>query len=239
LDEVVGIGIQAISAAVDTTSKTTEYLLYNLAKNSDVQDRLAAEFSEAFGTDGPLTINSISDFEKMSYLFATLKESMRLTPTISTHVRTLRQDAQLGNYRVSEGEKVFINYQQMTTNSDFFPEPDLFLPERFLKQKLKVTASTMPRGHAVGRCPRTSQRIANAIENGQAVCNEPYAAIPFGHGSRKCLGKGFAEMNIHLATIALLRKFRIHYDGPDLVRVEKHLLRLKEPIHPHFRFELR
>jgi cytochrome P450 len=37
MDEVLGIGVQAIAAAVDTTGQTTEYLFYNLAAHFDVQ----------------------------------------------------------------------------------------------------------------------------------------------------------------------------------------------------------
>jgi cytochrome P450 len=243
LDEVVGIGVQAIAGAVDTTGQTMEFFLYNLARNQAVQERLASDISAAFGTTGPLEISSIADYDKQRYLFAALKESMRLTPTIGVHVRTLVKDAQLGDHKVSKGEKVMINYQEMTKNPDLFPEPDLFLPERFLKQNAgDDTATSEALAQTVdstGGCPMTAKRRVEAIRQGKAVCNDPYAAIPFGHGGRKCPGKGFAEMDVHLATIALLRKFKVHYDGPDLEVVERSILRSKHPIDRYFRFEAR
>ena len=241
LEEMVGIGAQAISAAVDTTGQTTEYLLYNLARHPTVQDRLSADIINTFGSEGPLEVSQ-QQYESQQYLFAVLKESMRLTPTIGAHVRTLVQDAQLGKYKVPKDEVVMINYLEMTKNPDIFPEPDLFLPERFLKQKGKeANDSGMSDNYSKmsGGCPMMAQRRAEAVDSGKAVCNDPFAAIPFGHGGRRCLGKGFAEMDIHLAIISLLRKFKIHYDGPDLQVQERSLLRPKQPLDPHFRFEVR
>lgn len=227
MDEVLGIGVQAIAAAVDTTSQTTEYLLYNLAHNQDVQEQLLSTIPM---NDGPLDI-SREEYDSQKYLFATLKESMRLTPTIGAHARTLVKDADLGDYRVKEGTLVLINYLAMTQDSTLFPEPHLFLPERFLKEASTATVNDK----ANGCCPFK----AKALESGKAVVNDPYAAVPFGHGGRKCVGAGFAAMDIHLSLMALLRRFKVFYDGPELVQREDSLLRPVEPISPHFRFVAR
>lgn len=229
MDEVLGIGVQAIAAAVDTTSQTTEYLLYNLARNQDVQDQLLSTIPM---NNGPFDI-SREDYESQKYLFATLKESMRLTPTIGVHARTLVKDADLGDYLVKEGTVVLINYMAMTQDPSIFPEPHLFLPERFLKEANPATAAASHKTN--GGCPFKAQ----AIEDGKAVMNDPYAAIPFGHGGRKCVGAGFAAMDVHLAIMALLRKFKVEYDGPELAQREDSLLRPVEPISPHFRFVAR
>lgn len=229
MDEVIGIGVQSIAAAIDTTAMTTEYLCYNLATNLDVQDKLYAILAATVGVDGPLTC-SVQDYEDQKYLNATLKESMRLTPTFGMHVRTLQQDAVLGEYVVPKGIMVMINYQAMTRNPELYPKPDLFLPERFLKDSAKSVDIA-----AAKDCPYHAEK-ETAIAMGQAVHNDPYAAIPFGHGARKCTGQAFAEMNIVLAAMAIVSKYRIEYDGPPLQTVEKSLLRPVEPLSPHFKF---
>ena len=43
-------------------------------------------------------------------------------------------------------------------------------------------------------------------------------------------------MDIHLATMAVLRRYRIEYDGPPLRQREESLLRPAEPLSPHFKF---
>uniref|UniRef100_A0A7S2UPH7 Cytochrome P450 n=1 Tax=Attheya septentrionalis TaxID=420275 RepID=A0A7S2UPH7_9STRA len=234
LDEVLGIGVQAIAGAVDTTGQTTEYLFYNLAAHFDVQERIVQQLAETTGgtTDEPLQL-TVEEYSNQKYLFAVLKESMRLTPTIGAHARTLVQDADLGDFVIPKGKLVLMNYLSMTQNPDHYPSPHLFLPERFLKDKTETAACPMQHHHS-------SEIVADekqaAIRAGHAVSKDPYAAIPFGHGARKCVGKAFAELDIHLLALAVLRKYRIEYDGPPLEQREQNLLRPSVPLWPHFRF---
>jgi len=234
MDEVLGVAVTAISGAVDTTGQTTEYICYNLARNPDVQEKLY-QYVKAPAGGGKELDWSIEDYELQKYLVAVVKESMRITPTIGAHARTLVKDAELTKYGyedVPEGTLTLINYLEMTQDSQLFPQPHLFLPERFLKAP--KNGKTQDEDAAVG-CPYHAEKT-QAIEQGDAVCKSPYAAIPFGHGARKCVGKAFAEMDMHLAIAALLRRFKIEYDGPDLRQQERNLLRPVESLTPHFRF---
>jgi len=228
LEEVKLTGTVAISAAVDTTAQTFEYLLYNLGRNPDVQEKIRQEVVAICGDAAktPTMELTIAQYEQLKYLAASVRESMRLTPTIGVHARTQNQSLDLGDFTVEEGDLVLINYLEMSHDPSIYPEPHLFLPERFLKGGAEPT---------VAGCP-LHQEKETAIQNNKAKVNVPQAAIPFGHGGRKCIGKGFAELDLHLALAALLRHFRIEYDGPDVVQVEKTLLRPKEPIIPHFKF---
>jgi cytochrome P450 len=236
IDEVLGISVQAIAAAVDTTGQTTENLFYNLAINPDVQDRIVEEMEASIGSpEGPLQM-TIPQYEEQKYLVATLKESMRYKPTIGVHARTMTKDVNVGGYNLPEGQLVLMNFMHMTENPDIYPEPDLFLPERFLKGKGATEATTTA---SSGGCPFTAAKKAETIEKGNAVCKDPFGAIPFGHGGRKCVGAGFAQMDIHLMTMAILRKYKVTYDGPPLVQTEKSLLRSKENLSPYFQFEAR
>lgn len=230
MDEITGIASQGIGAAVDTTSQTLEYLLYNLARNPDAQDKLVEEIVAVTGKDGDLNM-TVEEYTSLRYMVAVVKESMRLTPTIGSHARTLVQDAELGDYVIPEGELVLINYLAMSKNPEIYPEPEKFLPERFLK-----AGDTVPETQAAATgCPFAAGR-AKAIQNGNAVVKEKIAAIPFGHGARKCTGKAFAELDMHLALASILRRYRVEYNGPELEQVEKQLLRPVEPIDQHFDF---
>jgi len=229
LEEVRGIGAQAVAAAVDTTSQTFEYLLYNLGRNPDVQDKLLSEITLVTGANnsGERLDMTIQEYESLKYLFACVKESMRLTPTIGVHARTLTDDIDVGKYIFPKGTMALINYYEMTKNPDIFPEPDLFMPERFMKDPSSSDAGAA--------CPMLHPRKEQAVAEGKAVVNDSYAAIPFGHGGRKCAGKGFAEMDMHLALAALLCRYKIEYDGPELVQIERNLLRPKEPLSPYIK----
>ena len=245
LDEVQHIGVQAIAAAVDTTAQTTEYVCYNLATNPDVQellyqhlcDNLPGFANNANDNNTDLQL-SIYDYERLKYLHAVLKESMRYTPTIGVHARTLTQDADLGDgYQLPKGQIVLINYLAMTRDAQLYPSPDQFLPERFLKGTSSGATAKAAPPLAAGGCPvHHSDHRQAAIDRGDAVHTNPYAAIPFGHGARKCAGKAFAEMDVHVALAALLRRYKIEYDGPPLRLREDSLLRPIEPLSPHFKF---
>jgi cytochrome P450 len=243
LDEVKHVGVQAVAAAVDTTAQTTEYLFYNLARNPDVQEKLHSTVVDATGgaAVGPMQM-TIEQYEGLEYLRAALKESMRYTPTIGVHARTLTRDADLGDgHLLRKGQLVLINFRAMAMNDRLYPSPEVFLPERFLKPgrggKSGAAASAAAEGGAAARgCPFRSPARQAAVDRGDAVHTDPYAAIPFGHGARKCVGKAFAEMDIHLAAAAVLRRYRIEYDGPPLRVREESLLRPVEPLTPHFKF---
>lgn len=46
-------------------------------------------------------------------------------------------------------------------------------------------------------------------ESGQAEQNHPFALMPFGIGRRMCVGKRFSENEINLATVRLLKTYRL------------------------------
>lgn len=59
----------------------------------------------------------------------------------------------------------------------YFPEPDRFLPERWLKRgELKEHSG----------CPHAGQKI------------HPYVSLPFGYGRRTCIGRRFAECELQI-----------------------------------------
>ena len=75
-----------IIAGIDTTGNTLGFLLYNLARNPQVQENLRAEVMQ-FGDD--LTEK---DLAKMKYFRLCLKESFRVTPTVGGNSRILPND---------------------------------------------------------------------------------------------------------------------------------------------------
>lgn len=76
-------------------------LLYYLAKNQDKQEKLRAEvFEIPTDENGRLTPNS---FRNIPYLRACIKESMRLTPSVSANVRRTGQDLEIKGYHIPKG----------------------------------------------------------------------------------------------------------------------------------------
>ena len=55
-------------------------------------------------------------------------------------------------------------------------------------------------------------------ENSKEI--HPFTSLPFSHGSRSCIGRRFAELELQLALVGLLRSFRIEWAGDPDAKVE-------------------
>ena len=82
------------------TSNTACFLLYELAKHPELQERLVQEASLAMGDkDHP----SWEDLQKMTLLRNCVKEVMRLHTPVPASVRILTEDVVLLGYQVPAG----------------------------------------------------------------------------------------------------------------------------------------
>lgn len=72
-----------------------------------------------------------------------------------------------------------------------FEQEDKFIPERWMKNNEDP------------KCP-----------NAKDV--HPFAYLPFGFGSRMCIGRRFAELEIEVLTCRMVREFNIEWPHPDL-----------------------
>ena len=77
-DIVTSAAIELMFGGVDTTSHTVIFILYLLANNPDVQDRLYGEMS---------SITSSSEVLNHIYLKAVIKEAMRMLPVAPANIR--------------------------------------------------------------------------------------------------------------------------------------------------------
>ena len=78
------------------TSNSLCFSLYLLSRHPDVQERLAAEV-RATVADRNATYD---DCERMPYMRAVLKESLRMFPVVTMHVRRLQDDLSVRGVRV-------------------------------------------------------------------------------------------------------------------------------------------
>ena len=126
VEEAMGIAF----AGSGTTSTTMVYLLYALScpEATDIQDRLREELR--------VTGDTLNDVKDLPLLNAVIKETFRLYPTIiSTLPRVLDVPVALPRAGIvlPKGSVVGMQNYVHHRDADLFPQPDQFLPDRWLK----------------------------------------------------------------------------------------------------------
>ncbi|XP_071114569.1 probable cytochrome P450 12e1, mitochondrial [Haliotis cracherodii] len=207
--DMVAISMDLFIAGTDSTARNLQMILYNMAVNPDKQQKLYEQILSVLGPSGPLTGDALS---KMPYMSACLKESFRLTfPIVSGTQRYLPEDIILQGHRIPKGTSLIMMNQETAKNEKYFPAPESYLPERWLRDSEGKRATPIP----------------------------PSALLPFGFGPRQCLGKRFAEQEIYLAVTKIIQKFEVSLE-PGQNEIEIHyrpFVGTKEPI--RFKFKER
>ncbi|KAK6178151.1 hypothetical protein SNE40_012966 [Patella caerulea] len=119
-------------AAYETVSLNLTFLAYSLAINPEIQDELIGEIDGELRGEKP-TYDHV--FNKMPYLDKVMCESLRLFPPAQLSTRLTREDVTIGGYKFKKGMDIHIPICHLQKNPDFFPEPEVFNPERFTEEE--------------------------------------------------------------------------------------------------------
>ncbi|XP_015780625.1 PREDICTED: cytochrome P450 27C1-like [Acropora digitifera] len=166
LEEVNGTAIDVVTGGVDTTSNALLWMLYHLGRLPHIQEKLHEEVDRVVGKEKHITPDKIAN---LSYLKACLKESMRVTPTVTLNSRILEQDVVLSGYRVPANTHVLLEMYSAGNSEKYFKNASEFKPERWLRENKgqNHAFSSVPFGHGVRMC--IGRRIAE-IEIYVLIC---------------------------------------------------------------------
>ena len=115
----------------ETSSSLMTFLLYELALNPDIQDRLREEITTGLEeNDGKLTYDMLLGFK---YLDMVINEGLRKYPPIPTPIRKCTKEYHIPNSSliIPEGTVILINAFSLQRDPEYFPDPEKFDPERF------------------------------------------------------------------------------------------------------------
>ncbi|XP_047511325.1 cytochrome P450 6B2-like [Pieris napi] len=139
-------------AAFETTATTLTFLLYELAKNPDKQKRAIEEVDLYFKNHDRIEYECVYE---TPYLDACVCETLRIYPVLGVVTREVVEDYTLpSGVPLTKGVRVHIPVHHLHHNPEYFPEPDVFRPERFLgAEKGRITPFTyMPFGEGPRTC---------------------------------------------------------------------------------------
>jgi cytochrome P450 len=122
-------------AGHETTATALSWAMERLTRHPEKLERLRAEVET--GED--------------AYMTATIQETLRLRPVIVLVVRKLTEPVELGGYELPAGAGVTPCIHLIHRDPEIYPEPERFLPERFLDNP-PGTYTWIPFGGGVRRC---------------------------------------------------------------------------------------
>ncbi|XP_046467889.2 cytochrome P450 4C1-like isoform X6 [Neodiprion pinetum] len=126
-----------IVAGHDTTSNMICSVLLMLASHPDVQEKAYRELEEIYGSSKvEERCVTHEDLSRMGYLERVIKETMRVFPIAATVSRAVTEDFDVGEYTLPKGSIVGIDIIKMHRSEEFWPDPFVFDPDRFLPQEI-------------------------------------------------------------------------------------------------------
>ncbi|XP_073817034.1 cytochrome P450 CYP12A2-like [Musca autumnalis] len=184
------MAMDMLMAGVDTTSTTFTGLLLCLAKNPEKQEKLREEVRRLLPHKDSEFNEAV--FKNMPYLKACIKEALRVYPLAIGNAREPANDVVLSGYRVPKGTQISMISTSLLKDDNHYPRANEYLPERWLRP------SKDTEGNA--ECPLALK------------ASSPFIYLPFGFGSRSCIGRRIVEMELELGIARLIRNFKVEFN---------------------------
>ncbi|KAK2987910.1 hypothetical protein RJ640_003177 [Escallonia rubra] len=166
--------LEMFFAGSETTSSTIEWAMAELLRAPNLMKKVKEELGEVVGQCRDV---EETDINKLPYLQAVVKETLRLHPAIPLLIpRNTMQDTNYMGYHIPQNTQVLVNAWAIGRDPDSWDDPLSFKPERFLGSTVEYKG-------------------------------QHFELIPFGSGRRMCVGFSLAHQMVHLGLATLLHSF--------------------------------
>ncbi|XP_031498909.1 geraniol 8-hydroxylase-like [Nymphaea colorata] len=161
-------------AGSDTPSATIEWAMTELLRHPGKMSAVQLELERAIGTKRPV---KESDIERLPYLQALVKETLRLHPPVPLLIPH-RADVttEVAGFTIPKNTQVLVNTWAISRDPACWENATSFLPERFLNSDINFKG-------------------------------KDFHFIPFGSGRRICPGMPLGVRMVHLVLASLLHSF--------------------------------
>ncbi|KAK4481804.1 hypothetical protein RD792_012715 [Penstemon davidsonii] len=168
------IVLEMFLAGTETTSSTIQWGMSELLRNPNSLQKLKDELDQVIGRSRNV---EESDLNKLPYLQAVVKETMRLYPSLPLLLpRNAREDTKFMGYFIPKNTMVIVNAWAIHRDPNSWDDPLLFKPDRFINSKIDSKGQN-------------------------------FELIPFGSGRRSCIGMFLGEKMVSLTLARLVQTF--------------------------------
>ncbi|KAG6898148.1 hypothetical protein C0992_004864 [Termitomyces sp. T32_za158] len=212
-------------AGHETSATSLCWILLELARHPEFQDRLRAEIRATEISSGrKYSSFTANDLDSMQYLAAILKESMRFHPALYQNYRQAAKDdvlplstpiktasgQSLDNLPIPKGLKVILSIAAYHRNKDVFgKDADVFNPERWLRKTDEKRGPTLGVYGNLYFSSSSSPEILDVI-----------IRLTFAGGIRACIGWRFALHEVQSLTVEIISNFEL-LPTPQLERLRR------------------
>ena len=171
-----------VGAGTETTASTLTAMTYYVLANPSVFQKLKKELHKA--ADGSTDLLDLKTLDRLPYLQACINETLRIRapvtgrlPRVNPRAAMTYTDPTGKSYTFPPGTVISMTATDMHYNTDVFPEPDQYRPERWIRS-----------------LPEAKAKMQQCF-------------VPFGKGTRGCIGIELARMEMTLTSGNLFNKY--------------------------------
>ena len=151
-DEVTGMFISMMFAGHHTTSGTAAWTLIELLRHPLELEAVRAELDELYAHGEEVSYQAL---RAMPRLESAIKEALRLHPPLILVLRVVKEELEVEGFRIAPGKLVGASPAVSNRIAEDFPDPDAFVPERYLEPRAEDRANPwtwIPFGAGRHRC---------------------------------------------------------------------------------------
>ncbi|KAG0645991.1 Benzoate-para-hydroxylase [Hyphodiscus hymeniophilus] len=190
--ELVAEAQVMMNAGSDTTAAAITSTMYHLLSNPECLAKLRQELETKISPEDLTDIVPYDLVRELPYLRACIDETLRLRPPIAYPLqrRVYSPDgATIAGHHIKTGTVVAVPTFTIHRKADLFPQPERFNPDRWLNK-----------------------------DDEEQMHNLRSYVIPFSMGSRACIGRHIAIVELQILVSSLIRRYNmeLEHEGQEL-----------------------
>lgn len=135
--QLIMVILDLFIAGAQSTSNTLDFVLMSLVLNKEIQAKCHREIDSVLG-DAQLP--SLKDKSKLVYIEAVILETQRFYNVVPVSgPRRVMKDTILDGYVIPKNTTVLIGLETVHMDTEFWGDPHVFRPERFLDENNQIT----------------------------------------------------------------------------------------------------